>query len=737
MIKKLILLTFISSFSVSFSQVSYYNDVDLTLYGTQLKEALATKIIATHTQVLEYTSGRPDVWDATRATDENPNNTNEVILFYGWENGSDQDNTNDRVRSKDLQDSGDGATFVWNREHVFPKSLANPILDTDIPGPATDAHHLRAADRSRNSARNNRKYGRGTGTSKYSTLDSHEGLDGPNTAAWYPGDEWKGDAARMIMYMYMHYGSVCLPTAVGVGSKQFTPDEMIDLFLKWNVEDPVSDIEKARNTYHGNTQNYAAQGNRNPFIDNPYLATRIWGGDSAEDRWGIYTSSDTEAPTTPTNVTLNNISLNAITVSWTASTDNIGVTGYNVYLDGILTTQTTNTSATITDLNTNTTYSFTVVAKDLINNRSTASSAVNGSTLQDTQAPSIPENVTISNITDSSFKVSWSASTDNNTVNGYEVFVNGNLNTTTEALSHTVSGLAASTTYSIEILAKDPDNNKSSKSTAVNATTTNGASNGITELFISEYVEPNSGNNKAIEIVNLTASTVNLTGYSIRKQHNGGSWVDDLPLDTTDFLVDYSLNSIIPNDVFVIIHAGSAASELTSNADLIVPNNEDAPYKIASPVNFNGNDPVGLFKNGVLIDIIGEEGNSSKHIENATYRRKSTISEPNTSFDNTEWDILSANTFDDIGSHTSILSTKSNAFKSFRMFPNPTNGEYVYFSVTDTATINIYNVLGKLVSTSVVTKNNNAIHISNISKGIYLVKISSEKQYITRKLIKN
>ena len=737
MIKKLTLLILISSFSVSFSQESYYNDVDLTLHGTQLKEALATKITASHTRVLEYTSGRPDVWDATRATDENPNNTNEVILFYGWEDGSDQDDTNDRARSKNLQDSGNGATFVWNREHVFPKSLANPILDTDIPGPATDAHHLRAADRSRNSARNNRKYGRGTGTSKYSTLDFHEGLDGPNTPAWYPGDEWKGDAARMIMYMYVHYGSVCLPTAVGVGSKQFTPDEMIDLFLKWNVEDPVSEIEKARNTYHGNTQNYAAQGNRNPFIDNPYLATRIWGGDSAEDRWGIYINSDTEAPTTPTNVTLNNISLNAITVSWTASTDNIGVTGYNVYLDGILTTQTTNTSATITDLNTNTTYSFTVVAKDLINNRSTASSAVNGSTLQDTQAPSIPENVTISNITDSSFKVSWSASTDNNTVNGYEVFVNGNLNTTTEALSHTVSGLAASTTYSIEILAKDPDNNKSSKSTAVNATTTNGASNGITELFISEYVEPNGGNNKAIEIVNLSSATINLTGYSIRKQHNGGSWVDDLPLDKIDFLVDPSLNSIIPNDVFVIIHAGSAASELTSNADLIVPNNEDAPYKIASPVNFNGNDPFGLFKNGVLIDIIGEEGNSSNHIKDKTYRRKSTISEPNTRFNSNEWDILSANTFDDIGSHTSILSTKSNAFKSFRMFPNPTNGEYIYFSATDTATINIYTVLGKLVSTSVVTKNNNAIHISNLPKGIYLVKISSEKKYSTKKLIIN
>ena len=238
MMKKLLILIFITSFSVSFSQEQYYNDVDLTLAGAELKDALASKIIATHTK-LEYSS----VWNATKTTDENPANTSEVILFYGWENGADQDETNDRTRNKNLQDSGNGATFVWNREHVFPKSLANPILDITVPGPATDAHHLRAADRSRNTARNNRKYGRGTGTSNYSNLDSHEGLDGPNTAAWYPGDEWKGDAARMIMYMYMHYGEVCLPSAVGVGSKEFTPDDMIDLFLQWNVEDPVSDIE--------------------------------------------------------------------------------------------------------------------------------------------------------------------------------------------------------------------------------------------------------------------------------------------------------------------------------------------------------------------------------------------------------------------------------------------------------------------------------------------------------------
>ena len=728
--KKLLILIFITSISVSFSQEQYYNDVDLTLAGAALKDALAAKIIATHTTTLEYTSGGPDVWDATKATDENVANTSEVILYYGWEDGSDQDITNDISRSKSLQDNGSGADFVWNREHVFPKSLANPILDTSIPGPATDAHHLRAADRGRNSARNNRKYGRGSGNSNYSSLDFHEGLDGPNTAAWYPGDDWKGDAARMIMYMYMRYGAVCLPTAVGVGSKEFTEDDMIDLFLQWNVEDPVSDIEVTRNEYHENTSNYAAQGNRNPFIDNPYLATRIWGGNSAEDRWDYYKNTDTEAPTTPTNVFLNNITFNSINISWSASSDNIGVTGYNVYIDDVLTSQTSSsiTNTTISNLSTNTDYNFTIVAKDLINNRSD-SAAINGKTLEDTEAPSIPTNLSISNETDSSVKVSWTPSTDNNVVNGYEVYVDNDLKETTTNSFYTVNGLNTTTTYTIEIVAYDIDNNKSAKSNSINATTTAGTSNGITELFISEYAEPSIANNKAIEIVNLTASTINLSEYSIQKQYNGGSWIDDYPLGNAN---------IVPGDVFVIVHVDTNNSLLLAEADKFGPPNIDtSPYRFGSPLNFNGNDPIGLFKNGELIDIIGEEGNSSNHIQNKTYRRKATVSEPNTRFDSSEWGILSANTFDDFGSHTSTLSTKSNAFESFKMFPNPTNGNNIYFSVIEDATIHIYNVLGKLIQSSEVTKSKNSINISEFAKGIYLVKINSGKQFITKKLIKN
>jgi len=730
MFKKILSFYFLLFISlITFSQETYYSDVDLTLAGAALKDVLASKITATHTTTLEYTSGGPDVWDATKATDENVANTNEVILYYGWEDGNDQDITNDISRSKNLQDNGSGSDFVWNREHVFPKSLANPILDTSIPGPATDAHHLRAADRGRNSARNNRKYGRGSGNSNYSSLDFHEGLDGPNTAAWYPGDDWKGDAARMIMYMYMRYGAVCLPTAVGVGSKEFTEDDMIDLFLQWNVEDPVSDIEIARNEYHENTSNYAAQGNRNPFIDNPYLATRIWGGNSADDRWGIYKNSDTEAPTAPINISLSNIGLTSVDINWTASTDNIGVTGYNVYVDGVLEAQTTNTNITIAGLNTNTNYIFTIVARDLINNMS-AAGAISGKTLEDTEVPTTPINLSISNETDSSVKVSWTASTDNNAVDGYEVYVDNVLKETTTNNFYTVSGLNTSTTYTIEIVAYDIDNNKSDKSSSINATTTAGNSNGITELFISEYAEPSAANNKAIEIVNLTASTINLSDYSIQKfSSSGWTWKDDYPLGN---------NNIVPGDVFVIVHADTNNSLLLAAADKFGPPNIDAfPYGYGSPLNFNGDDPIGLYKNGVLIDVIGDTASRTKHIENITYRRKSTITEPSTTFITDQWETFPANTFDGFGSHTSVLSTNNSIFESFKMFPNPTNGNFVYFNVTEDATINIYNILGKLIQSVEVTQNKNSIDVSKFSAGIYMLKINSGTQFINKKLIKN
>lgn len=719
MIKKLLSILFIVSFISVFGQAeTYYNDVDLTKSGQALKDALAVKIIATHTNILTYT---PDVWEACKVTDLDPNNSNDVLLIYGWENGTDGTIVNDRERGKNNNGGGQGE---WNREHVFARSLGNPNLGS--VGPGADAHNLRPADASMNSNRSNRKFGLGTGNAGNSTQSY------PGNTAWYPGDEWKGDVARMMMYMYVRYGSVCLPTAVGVGSTTNTGDDMIDLFLKWNVEDPVSDFEKGRNTFHEDTtNNNYAQGNRNPFIDNPYLATRIWGGDSAQDVWGIYTSSDTEAPTTPTNVALSAITTSSITVSWTASTDNIGVTGYEVFIDGTLTKQTTATTATFTGLNTNTTYAFTVLAKDLINNKSAQSAAVNGTTLADSEAPTVPTGLTVSNATDSSFKMTWTASTDNTAVTGYDIFIDGTFKATSATTSYTVTGLTTSTTYAATVLAKDADDNKSAQTTAVNGTTTDGSSNGVTELFISEYVEGDGGINKAIEIVNLTSTTISLAGYDLRRNGNGGSsWSTPLALDSG------TIQNIIPGDVFVIGNGSNAAQHLINEVDLVQPNNSSTNN--GEPVNFNGNDPVGLFKDGVLIDIVGYfNGGSQNFAKDVTLRRKSTISSPNNTYDPNEWDSYAANTFGGIGSHTSTLAVDDFKIGAFKMYPNPSTNNTLFFSIQQEAKITVYSILGKLVLKKEINQTKNSIDISSLTKGIYLVKIHVGNRFITKKLLKS
>jgi len=247
---------------ISFSQIpSYYNDVNTSLSGQALKNELAAKVTNTQTNILSYT---PGIWDALQQTDLDPTDSSKVILIYGY-NDTDGDLTSDRTRGVD---ENGGGTSDWNREHVYPRSLGNPNLGST--GPGSDAHHLRPSDVQRNGNRGNRKFADGSGTSGTTS----QGF-------WYPGDEFKGDVARMMMFMYIRYGDRCLPSNVGIGNAVSGDTDMIDLFLDWNADDPVSLLELQRNPIIENLQ-----GNRNPFIDNPAFATQIWGGPQAEDRFG-------------------------------------------------------------------------------------------------------------------------------------------------------------------------------------------------------------------------------------------------------------------------------------------------------------------------------------------------------------------------------------------------------------------------------------------------------------------
>jgi endonuclease I/chitodextrinase len=688
--KNVLLLSLFLTFVAS-AQESYYNGVDLTAEGIELKNNLAAKTISAHTNFLSYT---PGVWDALKVTDLNPENSSEVLLVYGY----DASGATARSRNKDLNGGGQGE---WNREHTYAKSLGSPNLGET--GPGADAHHLRPSDVGYNSQRGNLKFTDGSGNS------------GSVSGGWYPGDEWKGDVARMMMYMYIRYGDQCKPNGVGTGSTSSTPDDMIDLFLEWNAEDPVSDFERQRNTYHESNQS-SSQGNRNPFIDNAYLATRIWGGTPAQDSWGIYTSNDNIAPTVPTNVILSNTKTSTIDVSWTASTDNVAVTKYEIYANGVLNGETSTTNYTATGLSSNTNYSITVLAKDVANNKSAQSAALNATTLTDNSAPSIPANVTVTSITGTSFIVNWAASTDDTGVTNYEIYLNGSLHGSTSNTTYTATGLTENTAYAVRVLAKDATNNSSAQSTAVNETTTDG-SNNIVELLFSEYVE-GSSYNKAIEIANITEKAIDLSIYSIQRQ-SGGSWETKLSLS----------GSIAAGDVYVIINSDSNDNILNAQKDLGIPN--------VTPMTFNGDDRVGLFKNDVLIDIIGDLDGTSEFAKDITLRRKNSITKPNTVYSVNEWDQFPQNTFDGIGYHGNTASTNNYLMDSVTFFPNPANGNIIYFKTTENTTVTIYNVLGQLVKSAKITESKNSIDISNLSKGVFVIKMNIDKTYISKKLLRN
>lgn len=248
-------------FNIPSNIKEYYKTIDFSKSGIELKNQLSNLVANTHKKNLSYA----EVWEAIKASDLTPAK-NEVYLLYG----TPGENSGTYAYKRGKNKNG-GKQTDWNREHTYAKSLGTPNLETS--GPGADAHHLRAADVGLNSQRGNLLFAKGSGKAARSNN------------GWYPGNEWKGDVARMMMYMYIRYNTRCLPSNVAIGNKNKVDNNMIDLLLEWNAEDPVSEVEIQRNNYLGNLSNPYAQGNRNPFIDNPYLATQIWGGPQAPNLW--------------------------------------------------------------------------------------------------------------------------------------------------------------------------------------------------------------------------------------------------------------------------------------------------------------------------------------------------------------------------------------------------------------------------------------------------------------------
>ncbi|QWF82711.1 fibronectin type III domain-containing protein [Amycolatopsis sp. CA-230715] len=182
---------------------------------------------------------------------------------------------------------------------------------------------------------------------------------------------------------------------------------------------------------------------------------------------------DTQAPTVPGDLHSTGATQTSVTLAWTASTDNVGVTGYDVYQGTNLVKTVTGTTATVEGLTADTEYTFTVVAKDAAGNKSTASAAAKAKTqaAADTQAPTVPGNPRATDTTQTTVVLAWDAATDNVGVTGYDVYNGTNLVKTVTGTTATVEGLTADTEYTFTVVAKDAAGNKSAPSAAVKART--------------------------------------------------------------------------------------------------------------------------------------------------------------------------------------------------------------------------------------------------------------------------
>lgn len=184
---------------------------------------------------------------------------------------------------------------------------------------------------------------------------------------------------------------------------------------------------------------------------------------------------DYEAPSSPSNLVASNPSSSTIDLSWTASTDNVGVSGYFIYYsDGTLATTAPSNSITVNGLNPSTSYTFYVTAYDAAMNESGQSNNATQVTtgIPDTEVPTAPTNLVASNITMSTIDLNWNASTDNIGVVGYYVYQNGvQVSDVTSGTSTTVSGLTESTQYSFYVRAYDAAGNLSGQSNTITPTT--------------------------------------------------------------------------------------------------------------------------------------------------------------------------------------------------------------------------------------------------------------------------
>jgi endonuclease I len=582
----------------------YYDDfVTEAMTGNTLKTALNNRI-KNHTVISPYAETKYAMAIVDRDYDKSPlangtsyNFTNTstdnpyLRLIYGKYNGT----------SQAYQWNADHTT-IWNKEHTWAKSLGN-FGETAPAG--TDLHHLISSDQNNNNYHSNLDFG-DVSTGASNVLDERGNISGKtgystlslSKKVYEPADEYKGDIARMVFYMatrYLTYSSTGNPqlrlvenvvggTTVTSSASVYGELGILSHYLQWNEEDPVDEYEIKRNNliYHN------FQGNRNPYIDHPEWADIVFDtsytGAGATIVSGTSSVGNNPAWASASGVTLSSISVNTsnilttyalnetfdatglvVTATMSDSSTKV-VTDWSTDYDGVTSFASSgNKTVTVTyvegGITRTTTFSMTVQNKNLV---SLSLNTTNVTTTFVFQGSFQQDQLIVSAVySDASTRTIASSIYTSSTPDLHDL---GSQNVT-------ITYAGVSQTYSINV-------------------TLQGANLAVAnDLFFSEYME-GSSSNKYVEIYNGTGDAVSLEDYQVKLFSNGA----------TTATTTLDLTGTLPNDEVIIIYNSSTQASILNiiNAH---------GYKIASGVaNFNGNDGVGLYSNGTLIDQIGIVG---------------------------------------------------------------------------------------------------------------------------------
>lgn len=416
-------------------------------------------------------------------------------------------------------------------------------------------------------------------------------------------------------------------------------------------------------------------------------------------------STDTVVPTAPI-LAASGTTQTATNLSWSGATDNVAVTGYDVFRGSTLLGSTSSTTFSVIGLTASTTYSFSVKAKDAAGNLSLSSNLVSVTTLApvlDTTLPTAPT-LTATGTTQTTTNLSWSGATDNVAVTGYDVYQGASLIASVATTSYTVSGLTASTAYTFSIRSKDAAGNISAPSNIVNVTTlavvvtsycasqgNSTASEKIGRVVFGTINNTSTGSSGYENFTALSANAIRGTGYTIT--------------------ITPSWTSTKYNEGYAVWIDFNGDGDFADAGETVLSRARSKTTPISGTITIPATAKLGITRMRV----------SMKY--NATP---------------TSCEIFSFGQVEDYSINIAASVAKDASITpkvlTFKVYPNPVKSNILNISAIENGAYRIINVLGQEVSKGKIEGESIPVHM--IKSGAYLLEVTSNGEIALKRFIK-